>query len=237
MTPPSASTPDSHRTPLTASRVLARAIDLADKIGIERLTIRKLAAELDVKPMTIYHHVLNKEAILDGMVDLVFSDISQPPEDTDWKTAMRRRSLSAREVLARHPWAVPLMESRTAPGTETLRHHDAVIGCLRRGGFSIEMTAHAYALIDSYLYGFALQEANLPATGGEQMADLAESIIDPLPAGEYPHLMELTAEHILQPGYDFSAEFEFGLDLILDSLEVAAKQSSPGFSGRRSQLC
>ncbi|MDH3753258.1 MAG: TetR/AcrR family transcriptional regulator C-terminal domain-containing protein [Acidimicrobiia bacterium] len=185
------------------------------------LTIRKLAIELDVKPMTIYHHVANKEAILDGMVDIVFSEIDLPPTDTDWKAAMRQRARSARAVLARHPWATPLMESRTAPGATTLRHHDAVIGCFRRGGFSIAMAAHAYALIDCYIYGFALQEANLPATGGEEMADLAETIIEQLPAGEYPHLTELTAEHVLQPGYDFGDEFEFGLDLILDGLEAA----------------
>jgi len=171
--------------------------------------------------MTIYHHVANKEAILDGMVDIVFSEIDLPPTDTDWKAAMRQRARSARAVLARHPWATPLMESRTAPGATTLRHHDAVIGCFRRGGFSIAMAAHAYALIDCYIYGFALQEANLPATGGEEMADLAETIIEQLPAGEYPHLTELTAEHVLQPGYDFGDEFEFGLDLILDGLEAA----------------
>lgn len=220
----SATPVEAKRAPLSAARVLDGAIELADKIGIEQFTIRKLAAELDVKPMTIYHHVANKEAILDGMVDRVFEEISPPPDDVDWKAAMRLRSLSARAVLACHPWAVPLMESRTAPLPETLRHHEAVLGCLRRGGFSIEMTAHAYALIDSYLYGFALQEANLPATGGEEMADLAEIIIEPLPEGEYPHLMELTTEVVLQPGYDFGAEFEFGLDLILDGLEATREQ-------------
>ena len=224
---PSTTTSDPPRKPLSTSRVLAGAIGLADKIGIESFTIRRLATELDVKPMTIYHHVANKEAILDGMIDIVFSEIDEPPTDTDWKTAMRQRALSARAALARHRWATPLMESRTAPGAVTLRHHDAVIGCFRRGGFSIAMTAHAYALIDSYIYGFALQEANLPATGGEEMADLAETILEPLPAGEFPYLMELTAEHVLQPGYDFGDEFEFGLDLILDGLEAAAKLSSP----------
>lgn len=221
MTPPRLA--DTARPRLNSERVLGGAMDLADRVGIDQLTIRKLAVELDVKPMSIYHHVSNKEAILDGMVDLVFSQIDRPPTDTDWKTALRRRTHSARAVLARHSWAVPLMESRTSPGVETLRHHDAVIGCLRRGGFSIEMTAHAYALIDSYLYGFVLQEANLPATGGDDLADLAEAIIDPLPAEEYPHLTELTAEHVLQPGYDFGNEFAFGLDLILDGLEAASR--------------
>jgi AcrR family transcriptional regulator len=177
--------------------------------------------------MTIYHHVANKEAIIDGMIDIVFGEIDEPPTGTDWKTAMRLRALSTRTVLARHPWATPLMESRTSPGALTLKHHDAVIGCFRRGGFSIAMTAHAYALIDAYIYGFALQEANLPAIGGEEMADLAETIIEPWPDGEYPHLMELTAEHILMPGYDFGDEFAFGLDLILDGLESSAEIPNP----------
>jgi AcrR family transcriptional regulator len=212
------------RPVLTRDRVIAGAVALADRIGVDALTIRKLAVELDVKPMTIYHHVPNKEAIIDGMVDLVFTEIDLPPTDGDWKTAIRRRCASARTVLARHPWATPLMESRTAPGPATLRHHDAVLGCLRAGGFSIEMTAHAYALIDAFVYGFALQEANLPATGGDEMADLAQVMAAAMPAGEYPNLVELTIEHVLQPGYDFGHEFDFGLDLILDGLEATASE-------------
>jgi AcrR family transcriptional regulator len=207
--------------------VLLGAVALADRIGIEAFTIRKLATELDVKPMTIYHHVPNKEAILDGMVDIVFGEIDNPPTDLGWKPAIRQRSLSARSALARHSWAVPLMESRTTPGPETMRHHEAVLRCFRRGGFSVALTAHAYALVDSYIYGFAIQEANLPATGGQEMADLAETIIAPLPVGEYPYLTELTTEHVLQPGYDFGAEFEFGLDLILDGLGEASDAEAP----------
>ncbi len=218
-----AETEDPIRTTLTRARVLEGAVALADDIGIDRFTIRRLATAIGVGPMTIYHHVPNKEAILDGMVDLVFSEIDLPPTDTDWKAAMRHRCWSARAVLAKHPWATALMESRTTPGPQTLRHHDAVIGCLRDGGLSIEMTAHAYALIDGYVYGFALQEANMPATAGVEMADLATAITAGLSSGEYPHLMELTAQHVLQPGYDFGAEFEFGLDLILDGLDAASK--------------
>ncbi len=166
---------------------------------------------------------INKEAIIDGMVDKVFSEIELPPINTHWKSAIRLRSASARAVLAVHPWAVPLMESRRAPGSATLRHHDAVLGCLRNGGLSVEMTAHAYAVIDAFIYGFAIQEANLPATSGEEMYDLAESVIDIMPTDEYPHLMELTTKHVLQPGYDFGNEFEFGLNLILDGLENSSK--------------
>jgi AcrR family transcriptional regulator len=213
-------TATTNKQQLTAERVLAGAMELADEIGVEAFTIRKLAAALDTKPMTIYHHVPSKEAILDGMVDRVFAEIARPPIDLDWKPAIRVRCLSAREVLARHPWATPLMESRTNPGPETLAHHDAVLGCLRRGGLSLEMTAHAYALLDAYVYGFALQEASLPATGGADIAELAESIVEPVPEGTYPHLMEFTAEHVLRPGYDFRSEFDFGLDLILDALDA-----------------
>ncbi len=213
----------SSRRALTRGRVIDAAVALTDDIGVDGLTIRRLATALGVKPMAIYHHVANKEAILDGMVDLVFSEIDLPPTDTDWRTAMRRRSASARAVLARHPWAAALMESRATPGPATLRHHDAVLGCLRGGGLSIQLTAHAYALIDAYVYGFALQEASLPATGGDDMADLAQSITDAMPAGEYSNLVEFTTEHVLQPGYDFGEEFAFGLDLILDGLDAAAR--------------
>lgn len=218
--------PRTNRQPLSTERVIAGAAALADEIGVDALTIRKLAAKLGVKPMTIYHHVPNKEAIIDGMVDLVFSEIGLPPRDAGWKQAIRQRAASARAVLARHPWAAPLMESRTSPGPATLRHHDAVLGCLRAGGFSIEMTAHAYAVIDAFVYGFALQEASLPATAGEEMADLAQSMTAEMAVGEYPNLVEFTAEHVVQPGYDFAREFDFGLDLILDGLEAKADQQT-----------
>jgi AcrR family transcriptional regulator len=213
------------RPVLNRVRVIAAAVKLADSIGVEAMTIRRLAVELDVKPMTIYHHVPNKEAIIDGMVDVVFSEIGLPSLEVDWKQAIRQRARSARVVLARHRWAAPLMESRTSPGPATLRHHDAVLGCLRAGGFSIEMTAHAYALIDAFIYGFALQEASLPAAAGDEMADLAQAMAAAMPVGEYPHLVEFTTEHVLQPGYDFGDEFEFGLGLILDGLDAAARKT------------
>ena len=221
--------PGTRRQRLTADRVIDGAMALADQIGVHDLTIRRLAEALDTKPMTIYHHLPNKEAILDGMIERVFAEIDRPPAHLGWKPAMRHRCRSAREVLSRHPWAVPLMESRTNPLPETLGHHDAVLGCLRRGGLSLEMTAHAYALLDSYVYGFAVQEANLPATGGAEMADLAGALVEPLPDGVFPHLTEFAARHVLQPGYDFRTEFEFGLDLILDGLEGLSRE--PASSG------
>jgi AcrR family transcriptional regulator len=214
---------ESNRRPLTAERVIDGAVALADEIGMDAFTIRKLADAIDVKPMTIYHHVPNKEAIIDGMVNQVFSEIDLPPTDLDWRSAILIRSRSMRQVLAKHPWASPLMESRTSPGAATLGHHDAVLGCFRNAGFSLAVTGHAYAVIDAFLYGFALQEATLPATGGEEMAELAAQMADQMPADVFPYLTEFTIEHILQPGYDFGNEFEVGLGLILDGLERTAE--------------
>ena len=152
------------RVPLSRERVLRGAIAVADAAGVGALTIRSLAQHLGVKPMSVYYYVANKDEILDGIVDLVFSEIDLPSPGGDWRSEMRRRAISARRVLRRHPWAIGLLESRKTPGPATLRHHDAVIGTLREAGFSVEMTAHAYALLDSYVYGFALQEAALPFT-------------------------------------------------------------------------
>lgn len=215
-------TPPEKRTPLNKQRILEGAANLADAKGITALTMRRLAEELGVKPMTLYHHVTNKDEVLDGMVDAVFREIDLPPEDLEWKPAMRRRTQSARTVLLRHPWAVSLMETRTAPGPATLGHHDAVIGCFRKAGFTILMTAHAYSLIDSYLYGFVLTEVNLPFDSTEETHEVAEAIMEQFPAGDYPYLTELATEHILQPGYNYSNEFDFGLDLILEGMERSA---------------
>jgi AcrR family transcriptional regulator len=209
------------RFPLSRERVLRAAVDLADDRGIESLTMRKLGEAVGVEAMSLYNHVANKDDLLDGMIDVVFSEIDLPADTADWKSAMRRRAVSVREVLARHRWAIGLMESRASPGPATLRHHDAVIGSLRGAGFSIELTAHAFSALDSYIYGFALQEASLPFEGAEETAELAQAILAQLPADEYPHLAELTVEHVLQPGYDYANEFLFGLELILDGLERA----------------
>jgi hypothetical protein len=134
---------------------------------------------------------------------------------------MRQRADSALAALTRHPWAIGLMESRQQPGPATLHHHDAVIGCLRQAGFSLAMAAHAYSLLDSYIYGFALQQASLPFTTPAETAVMAESFLRQFPAAEYPHLAAFTVQHVLQPGYDHAAEFGYGLDLILDGLERA----------------
>jgi AcrR family transcriptional regulator len=213
------------RTPLTRERVLRAAMALADQGGFDGLTMRRLAKELGVEAMSLYNHVASKDDLLDGMVDLVFSEIDLPTGGPDWRAAMRQRAISAREALARHPWGIGLMESRTSPGPATLRHHDAVLGILRGAGFSIELAAHAFSALDSYIYGFAVQEASLPFDTAEETAEVAQAILRQLPADQYPHLAELTVEHVLQPGYDYANEFEFGLDLLLDGLERARNAS------------
>lgn len=211
--------PSRSRSPLTRERVLTAAMAFADEHGLASLTMRKLGEVLGVEAMSLYNHVRNKDDLLDGMIDLVFGEIESPSPGEPWRDAMRRRALSAQQVLARHRWAITLMQTRTMPGPATLHHHDAVIGSLRQAGFSIAATAHAFSLLDSYIYGFALQQASLPFETPEETAELAESIVASMPADAYPHLVELTVEHVLQPGYDYGAEFEVGLDLILDALD------------------
>jgi AcrR family transcriptional regulator len=206
------------RVPLTRERLLAGAIVLADARGLGALTIRSLADELGVKPMSIYHHVANKDAILDGMIDHVFGEIALPPAETDWRSAIRARAVSARDVLRRHPWAIGLMDSRKNPGPATLRHHEAVIGTLRRGGFPVQMVGHAYSLLDSYTYGFAVQEAALPLDP-EDAPRMAEAFLEELDRDEYPNLAGLAEEVALRSGHGEQDEFEFGLEMVLDSLE------------------
>ncbi len=217
--------PTTH-VPLTVDRVLDGALALAGRVGLEALTIRRLAQELGVKPMTIYHYVPSKDAIVDGMVERVFAEVDLPPEALPWAQAIRVRCLSSRRALNRHPWAAPLMESRTSPGPVSLRHHEAVLACLRRGGLSWQLTAHAYAILDSYVFGFAFEEATLPSTGGEGFAEIAQQMAAAFDPRVYPTLTAFTAEHVLRPGYSFGDSFEFGLDLILSGLERAAQSEN-----------
>ncbi|MGW3909938.1 TetR/AcrR family transcriptional regulator [Streptomyces sp. NPDC005070] len=216
------STPQPIREPLTRQRVLHAAVELAATGGLETLSMRKLGEAVGVEAMSLYNHVANKEDLLDGMVDLVFGEVELPAPGDDWRQAMRQRAISMRLVLSRHRWAIGLMESRSTPGPATLRHHDAVLGCLRQGGFSLPLTAHSVSVLDSYIYGFALQEKALPLDTPEQTAELAESIMSGFGDGEYPYLTEIATAHVMRPGYAYGDEFEFGLDLILDGLQQAA---------------
>jgi AcrR family transcriptional regulator len=210
------------RSPLSEERVLRTAVALADRHGLEWLSMRKLADELDVAAMTLYYYVPNKDRLIDGMVDIVFSEIEPPSLELDWKTAMRRRAISTREVLNRHRWAVGHMEGRTAHGPANLRLHDAVLGCLRAAGFSIEATVHAYSVQDAYIYGFALQETDMSSETPDDFAAEAQRQMREYEAvlADYPHLVEVVGGYIAKSGYDYAEEFLFGLDLILDALDA-----------------
>jgi AcrR family transcriptional regulator len=209
------------RAPLNRELVLRTAIALAQRRGLAALSMRRLADELGAGAMTLYHHVPNKEALLDGMVDAVFGEIELPTTDVDWKTALRRRARSTREALNRHRWAVGLMESRTTPGPHSLRLHDAVLGVLREAGFTIEQTIQAYSVQDAYIYGFALQETSVPFDDAAGAAALAQAQAGDFAdlAEPFPYLAEVVAGHVAVVGYDFATSFEHGLDLILDALE------------------
>jgi AcrR family transcriptional regulator len=219
------------RPRLTKERIFRTAVELADRGGLEALSMRKLAEELGVGVMSLYYYVPNKDELVRGMVDIVFGEIELPSTDVDWKTALRRRAISTREALNRHRWAVGLMESHEeVPGPASMRLHNAVLGCLREAGFSIEMTIQAYSVQDAYIYGFALQETTLPFEDAEGAAAVAQGQVREFEtrteegqmaelAEEFPYLAEVVAGHVAEVGYDFSHAFEYGLDLILDALE------------------
>jgi AcrR family transcriptional regulator len=206
------------RKPLSRAVVLDAAVALADKAGLEAFSMRGLAQELGVVPMALYKHVANKDELLDGMVDTVFSEIELPSGELDWRFAMRNRAISTREALKRHTWAIGIMESRR-PGPANLRNHNAVMGCLREAGFPFELAIHAYSVQDAYIYGFVLQEKDLgfqtPGSAGEAARRRAETVRNP---DDYPYLLEVVTK-LPETGYDPATEFAWGLDLILDGLD------------------
>ncbi len=202
------------REALNRCRVVHAAVDLADHGGIESLSMRKVAEAVGVEAMSLYNHVAHKDDLFDGMVDMIFSEIDLSlTGTTDWKSAMRQRAMSARDVLTRHRWAIGLMDSRTSPVPATLRHLDAALGSLRAAGFSVEMTVRAYGIIYGYVYGFVL------AFNQGAHAARAQHFLEQGPSEQYPHATEITVEYMLRPGFDYIREFESGLDVILDGLD------------------
>ena len=210
--------PDS-REPLSRERVLGAAVLLADEDGLESLTMRKLGLRLGVEAMSLYNHVANKDDLLDGMVDLVVSEIDLPSEADDWKNAMRRRAISAQAVFSRHPWASALVDARASSGPARLRYFDWVIGTLRRAGFTLDLAVRAFSLLDSYVYGFGRQQLNMAAPPDVAPEEMAEAFLRTLPTDEYPYLREMVVDYAMATGHDESADFDFGLDLILDGLQ------------------
>jgi AcrR family transcriptional regulator len=209
------------REPLNRDRVLRAALSLADEAGVDALTMRRLAKELGVEAMSLYNHVPGKDALLNGLVNLVFEEIEPPSPEDEWRDAMRKRALSTRAALRRHPWAVGLMEGGSTPGPANARLHEAVLACLRGAGFSLAETVHAYNVQDSYIYGFALQERALPEAfeDPEVSAQVAARQLAQIPPDEFPFVREMVGGHIAEHGFDYAAEFVFGLDLILEGLE------------------
>ena len=204
---------------LSKQRVVAEAVRLADREGVDGLSMRRLARVLDAGAMSLYHYVASKDELLDAMIDVVFEEIELPPEEADWQSAMRREAASMQQVLAHHPWAIALMESRTTPGPANLRHREAVTACLRRAGFSVVTATHANWLINSYVYGYALQAASLPFDTADELADMTEDVYLPqIPPDQFPYLNE-SAAALMAAGYDPTEEFGFGLDLVLAALE------------------
>ena len=204
---------------LSKQRLVDEAVRLADRDGVDRLSMRRLAGTLGAGAMSLYHYVASKDELLDAMIDTVFAEIELPPLEADWQTAMRRQAVSARQVLARHPWAIGLMESRTTPGPANLRHREAVTACLRRAGFSVQAATHTNWLLNSHVYGYALQETTLPFNTADELADMVEDVYLPqLPPDEFPYLNE-SAAALVAARYDPAEEFIFGLDLVLAALE------------------
>jgi AcrR family transcriptional regulator len=203
---------------LSRERVLHKAIEMADAHGLEALSMRKLAEALGVKAMSLYNHVVNKDDLLDGMVDRVVGEIELPSLGDNWKVAMRRRALSAHAALLRHPWAALEMMSRMNIGPAMLGYNDATLGCLKEAGFSFEMADHILNALDNHIYGFTLQMLNFPIEASEYAA-MAANFLPMLPAEKYPYLNQL-AQLVIDRRYDGLHDFEFGLNLILDGLDA-----------------
>ena len=205
------------RAPLSRERVLHAAVALADEGGIEALSMRKLAEKLGVEAMSLYNHVDNKDDILGGIVELVAGEIDLALDGPDWKTAMRRRAISAHEVLSRHRWACNLWMSTRTFGEARMRYADAVLRGLREAGFSDDLMYHAFHVLQSHVMGFTLQEANYEFDAAE-LRELAAAFLREFPADEYPDLAEHIRQH-MEPHEGHRGTFEFGLDLVLDGLE------------------
>lgn len=202
------------RDTLDRERVLSAAFDRAESSGLNSLTIRALAADLGVRPMAIYHYVASKDELVDALVDRVFDQVYSPAAG-DWRGELHRRSTSLREVLNRHPWALPFVETRAQPGLATLAHHNAVIEALRSSGFSLMATAHAYAMLDAFVFGFVLQEAMLASAGISDPDPLVAS----MGLARFPRILELASLYMTVPGHEFGASFEVGLAIVLDGIE------------------
>lgn len=211
------------RAPLTRERVLRGALRVADRDGIDSVSMRKLGQALGVEAMSLYKHVADKEDVLDGLADLVIGEVELPPGDLEWKPALRQIAISVHEALLRHPWAAAVLDSRLHPGPARLRYLDTVIGILRRAGFSLPDVARAFMALDSHIYGFTLQETNI--SFAIEDAPQAAAQVAAHAGNEYPELQAIALLAATEPD-TFPVEFEFGLDILLDGLERLSHPSS-----------
>ncbi|MGO1198406.1 MAG: TetR/AcrR family transcriptional regulator [Dermabacteraceae bacterium] len=211
------------RNTLSHDVIVAGAMQLADEARtVGSLTMRALAEHLGVRPMALYHHVSDKEQLLDSMVDAVFLEVHSPAADGELLPELTRRSESLREALGRHPWAIPLMESRAEPGPATLANHTAVLELLVASGFAWAEVAHAYALLDAYVYGFALTESTLDEVG---LSPEADELLESMDVEPHPTLEAFAREHVLQPGYSYGASFEVGLEIMLAGIDAMPRRT------------
>lgn len=206
------------RARLSRDRILRTAMKLADTEGLDALSMRRLAGELGVEAMSLYNHVADKGDLLEAIVDLAVTEIDLPAPGEDWRPAMRRRAISARDMLRRHPWASGLIEANPNPEPARLQYPERVLACLRESGFSVELAVHAFNLLDSFIYGFALQERTLPFQGPGEMEGVGDTILREADGAAIPYLTEVVVT-LIRSGYDYANEFEFGLEFILDGLE------------------
>lgn len=213
---------------LTAERIVEAAAAVADREGIAGVSMRSVGRELGVEAMSLYHHVASKEALLDALVDWLMVQVDAPDAGTDWRHGLTHRARSLRAVVGAHPWGLGLVDSRRSPGEAIVRNYEDVLACLRAGGFSVALAAHAFSVVDAYVYGFVLTEQHLPFEPERADAMVEEMA---LPADRFPHLVELLDELVVGKGYAFGDEFEWGLELVLDGL--ASRAVALGAGGRR----
>ncbi len=206
------------RPPLNRDRVLAAAVQIADERGVGAVTMREVATRLGVEAMSLYNHVANKDDMLDGMADYVAAQFDLPEDADSWREAMRRRAVSAHEIFGKHSWAPMLFDSRGSSGPSALRYYDWVLGVLMNAGFSIEGAQRAFSLLDSYIYGFGIQQFNFNAGEDISPEERAEAMRVFIPAEQFPYLHRM-ASYAMEVGYDAEADFSFGLEIVLDGLQ------------------
>jgi AcrR family transcriptional regulator len=231
--------PPPPRAPLSRERVLRAALSLADDAGLEGVTMRALGQRLQVEAMSLYKHVRDKDDVLDGLIELVFDEVLRPTPGMPWREAMRGRARSLRQVILRHPWAATLIESRVTPGPARLRHHESVLRALRDDGFSVGLAYSAFLTLDSYIYGYVMQEVSWPFDADER-DDVVEELRPAFSADDHPRMLEVMAwvqARAAGPGAGTGdgrdADFGFGLELILDGLERARGGVPPDASPSR----